>query len=1019
MSLRLLVSSSGLLIQPLGKSIWSLAVNPSETALATGGGDSSVRLWRHLKGSVELNQGCRQQTLHLPHSSTSTQQTVTEEDFPRSVQMLSDHNLLIMTNSGSLWLHQLTIGQSTHLLKDIRFASYSVLAAAPDGHCVLLGSMYGWLKILPMQGQVFSSTVVSNRSYEEQIHRDGKIYAINWLSTNAGTDGYQFLTTGPEGALTMWRLCSDPMTSGHLVVSGQRLYQFLLPYTKQRWVTAALILASNDILVCGDRGGTVHTFCLTGQQQNPQQSFKKIHGKSGVTDIRYHDDHVYSCGRDGQFRKYVTDKNGLHLLSSNKVFKGFDWISRLLFHAGDLLVLGFHTDQFLVYSVGRNQRMLTVSCGGGHRVWDFVLSHGGDGRFVYIKNKDIVVCDASFLANQLILKPSLHGREVTDVKYLFSSTDDGSCFVATASEDTTVNILHVSKCPIRDGQLRYVYHVVASMQAHISNVRALCVSASDHSPDSVSRNILLFSAGGRAQLNVWRIYFQEDNVGCGTKVRDSPSGKESGVSTMEKTVGENASPWVRVAGEMEQVEGGENTVHMDAVSYEGRVVNRTSNNTPCHLLKARTGDSVLAYDSHKTGSSSYHRDALCTPPDIRVDDLRHRHSGDSTALTGGATCWQKHIASHMLLQKERHRKSWKKTACNSSPETRYMDVCAFSLTDLDHSLSPHGHVLTAACSDGYIRIFRFDESDGTFCLIAQSDFHDHCVLVVRHFIITTLANHRRAYILSAGTDGRIAFWDIADIMTECTHSEEKCSSGATNEEVDNFHQGLKQPSMTTGFPASHTLTVENASEIRTNLADMLDSQYNLDSVSPEGTRETGKDLPHDKSDQYDTGDDDMNFEKEFPLELEPVFMLDAHQSGINAVDVRIVKEGSYSRLVVASGGDDNALNVSVIARIETDQDKTPTLELLDTTKIHTAHSAQITGLKILDDNTIVTSSIDQRVAVWSLAMQPKLQLQIQACLCIGISDAVGLDVFTDKNGLHHLAICGVGVQCLEMTTSQC
>ena len=60
--------------------------------------------------------------------------------------------------------------------------------------------------------------------------------------------------------------------------------------------------------------------------------------------------------------------------------------------------------------------------------------------------------------------------------------------------------------------------------------------------------------------------------------------------------------------------------------------------------------------------------------------------------------------------------------------------------------------------------------------------------------------------------------------------------------------------------------------------------------------------------------------------------------------VVLVSEGSYSRLVVASGGDDNALNVSVIARTETDEDKTPTLELLDTTKIHTAHSAQITGI---------------------------------------------------------------------------
>jgi len=42
--------------------------------------------------------------------------------------------------------------------------------------------------------------VVSRGSYQEQIHNDGKIYAINWLMTNLGT-GYQFLTSGPGGAL--------------------------------------------------------------------------------------------------------------------------------------------------------------------------------------------------------------------------------------------------------------------------------------------------------------------------------------------------------------------------------------------------------------------------------------------------------------------------------------------------------------------------------------------------------------------------------------------------------------------------------------------------------------------------------------------------------------------------------------------------------------------------------------------------------------------------------------------------
>lgn len=155
--------------------------------------------------------------------------------------------------------------------------------------------------------------------------------------------------------------------------------------------------------------------------------------------------------------------------------------------------------------------------------------------------------------------------------------------------------------------------------------------------------------------------------------------------------------------------------------------------------------------------------------------------------------------------------------------------------------------------------------------------------------------------------------------------------------------------------------------------------------------------------------------KSFPQSWGQCLCWIAHQSGINAVDLKIIKDGSHSRYIVASGGDDNALNVTILSATKTNEDKTPSLVLLDTAKVHVAHSAQITGVKILDDNTVVTSSIDQRVTVWTLVMQPKLQLLMQACHCISVSDAVGLDVFTDQNGLQHLAVCGVGLQCLEMT----
>ena len=49
------------------------------------------------------------------------------------------------------------------------------------------------------------------------------------------------------------------------------------------------------------------------QTEHPSMSFPRIHGKAGVTDICFHDDHVYSCGRDGQYRVYrFTDQDDNH-----------------------------------------------------------------------------------------------------------------------------------------------------------------------------------------------------------------------------------------------------------------------------------------------------------------------------------------------------------------------------------------------------------------------------------------------------------------------------------------------------------------------------------------------------------------------------------------------------------------------------------------------------------------------------------------------------------------------------------
>ena len=43
------------------------------------------------------------------------------------------------------------------------------------------------------------------------------------------------------------------------------LQKWTLPVGKQRWVSAAFLLAEEDMLLCGDRGGSVHVYDLVNK----------------------------------------------------------------------------------------------------------------------------------------------------------------------------------------------------------------------------------------------------------------------------------------------------------------------------------------------------------------------------------------------------------------------------------------------------------------------------------------------------------------------------------------------------------------------------------------------------------------------------------------------------------------------------------------------------------------------------------------------------------------------------------
>ncbi|KAJ3114902.1 hypothetical protein HK098_007132, partial [Nowakowskiella sp. JEL0407] len=94
---------------------------------------------------------------------------------------------------------------------------------------------------------------------------------------------------------------------------------------------------------------------------------------------------------------------------------------------------------------------------------------------------------------------------------------------------------------------------------------------------------------------------------------------------------------------------------------------------------------------------------------------------------------------------------------------------------------------------------------------------------------------------------------------------------------------------------------------------------------------------------------------------EPDLKCIGNQSGVNGLDVNY-KDG---KLRIATGGDDNTLSVFQILLTVSLQNE---LMLICTSigRNMCAHASNITGVKILSNGSVVTSSIDQRLNIWSV-----------------------------------------------------
>ncbi|NXY51777.1 WDR6 protein, partial [Ceuthmochares aereus] len=348
---------------------------------------------------------------------------------------------------------------------------------------------------------------------------------LSWAA-RPGVAAAMLLASGPDGEMLCFDVALRPGQAPHVRLTRR----YLLPPCKQRWHTCALLLPRALLLLCGDRRGSLLLFpcgsdlgtvaestgdtdpsdthptsCLLDKEALPLESplcvLFGLHGKMGVTSVTCHGDYIYSTGRDGVYWQLRMRDGQLEVLRKHRPCKGLQWIEELRFTPdGDLLVLGFHADNFVVWSSRTGENIHCVPCGGGHRSWSYCSSPSADA-FAFVKRGDVMLYyrEAEPREQQVLLE-SLHGREIVCVRRLGAVEVPGRTAVnifVTGSEDTTACVLVLSE------HTRAAVPI-ARLSDHISSVRALALAGDEDCGDG-DLSVLLFSAGGRAQIECYRL----------------------------------------------------------------------------------------------------------------------------------------------------------------------------------------------------------------------------------------------------------------------------------------------------------------------------------------------------------------------------------------------------------------------------------------------------------------------------------------------------------------------------------
>ena len=439
-----------------GKHVWCVAYDPRSGVAASGGNDSSVKLWDI--ATIARSTMTSTRSFVIPSMRGEAEQVRnSRSECIRDVRVTRDgDSVLVASNWGYIWSLDPSGGEFCPLFLFFSHEFVSTLALSEDGEVCASGNYSGDLRVLSVKQRfpALQEKVGNIRIGRISFHVFDE---RNWLLCVVAANSHVtlFMLERMTGRLTRWQECD-------FEIKGM--------ITSIYWIT------EQQVLCAGDSVGGVLLAKFVGSQS--VKYLRKCHACGPVCAITVKENALWTGGHDGKIVPIsvnwetleCTVETAIPVPQVKQLFSIW-WSDQ-----GELCVAGFHDSDYVVMDVTNMYEVLRVATGGWKRPFSayHCASHPSHGYVLAFASANgyssVCVFERRTQPDKQLI-PALtcpsHGREVNVVHWICADRNGG--LLASGGEDRKVQLIRVDR-----SENGFDWTILHSFETHSSSVRAIC-----------------------------------------------------------------------------------------------------------------------------------------------------------------------------------------------------------------------------------------------------------------------------------------------------------------------------------------------------------------------------------------------------------------------------------------------------------------------------------------------------------------------------------------------------------------